>query len=140
MVFAFLGIGAWNALGSLHGLIVNLVISFFLSLALEPLVLWLVRHNVKRSLAAITSLLGSIVAVVALFAMFGNLFINQFIQLIQTIPDLYNQVTDWITSRWDVEIPRPQTSSMRPWRTGAATSPVARGALEHRCSVSSLPP
>lgn len=105
VVAVFVGFGIWHAMGSLQGLFVNLLISLFIALALEPVVVWLVRHGWKRGAAAGTTLIGSVLAVVAIFALFGNLFVQQFIQLIGAVPELYGTVTEWIQERFDVDIP-----------------------------------
>src|SRR5690606_23441646 len=45
VVAVFVGIFAWYALGQLKALGVNILIAFFVALALEPIVVWLVRHG-----------------------------------------------------------------------------------------------
>ena len=41
----FVGVWAWGAVAALQGLLVNLLIAAFIALALEPIVVWLVRHE-----------------------------------------------------------------------------------------------
>ncbi|MBN8881304.1 putative PurR-regulated permease PerM [Salana multivorans] len=105
VVTVFVGIAVWHALGSLRTLGVYLLLSFFLALALEPIVVWLVRHGWKRGRAAITTLLGSIAVVMVVVAMFGNLFVQQLVQLISNVPALYEDVTLWISERFDIVMP-----------------------------------
>lgn len=133
VVFVFLGIGAWNAMSSLSGLLVNLVIAFFISLALEPIVLWMVRRNVKRGLAAFIALFGGIIAVIGIFGLFGNLFIGQLIQLVRTLPDLWTNITTWVTDRWDVQI--PDTDALLNEVLNAWGTDVASGAIRAGTSV-----
>ena len=104
-VTVFVAIFAWHAMGALRGLIVNIIISFFLSLVLEPFVVWLVKHGWKRGVAAITAIIGGIAVIVAIAAMFGNLFVQQVIQLAETIPDLYNDVKVFAADRFDIVVP-----------------------------------
>ncbi|WP_454294018.1 AI-2E family transporter [Salana multivorans] len=107
IVAVFLAIGVWYALGALRTLGVYLLLSFFLSLALEPVVSRLVRRGWKRSRAAITTLLGAIAVVGIVMALFGNLFVSQLVALISTIPQLYADASVWLSERFDVVVPEP---------------------------------
>ncbi|MBD8079564.1 AI-2E family transporter [Cellulosimicrobium arenosum] len=105
VVGVFLAIFAWYALGQLKGLGVNVLLAFFLALALEPIVVWLVRHGWKRGLAAGVSLIGSIVVILVILALFGNLFIQQLFQLGEAVPRLYLNVSEYLESQFDVVLP-----------------------------------
>jgi len=105
IVAVFVGIFAWNALGALQGLLVNLLIAFFIGLALEPIVVWLVRHGWRRGLAASVALIGSLVVVVVVLALFGNLFVQQLIQLVQAVPDFYVGIQELAADRFDLRLP-----------------------------------
>ncbi|AEG45302.1 AI-2E family transporter [Isoptericola variabilis] len=101
----FVGVFAWYALGQLRALLVNLVIAFFVALALEPLVVRLVRHGWRRGAAAGVSLIGALVGVVVMMAMFGSLFVQQLVQLAEAVPDLYATIQAWAAERFDVVLP-----------------------------------
>lgn len=101
----FVAIGVWNAMSSLSGLLVNLLIAFFVALALEPMVLGLVRHGWRRGAAAAVALLGTIVVVIVVMALFGNLFVQQLVELFGAIPEAYASVTAWIEGHFDVVVP-----------------------------------
>ncbi len=105
VVTVFVGIFAWYALGALEGLGVNLLIAFFVALALEPIVVWLVRHGWRRGVAAAVALLGSLVLIAAVLALFGNLFVQQLVQLVENVPELYASAQGWVSQRFDVQIP-----------------------------------
>ena len=105
VVAVFVGVFAWYALGQLKALGVNILIAFFVALALEPIVVWLVRHGWRRGAAAATALLGGLVVVVGIFALFGNLFVQQLVQLVQSIPALYTDIQEFVSTRFDVDIP-----------------------------------
>ncbi|NTW39477.1 MAG: AI-2E family transporter, partial [Cellulomonadaceae bacterium] len=51
VVAVFLGVLSWRALGQLGMVISILVVSWFLALAIEPMVASLVRRGVRRTLA-----------------------------------------------------------------------------------------
>nr|WP_241770130.1 AI-2E family transporter [Cellulosimicrobium sp. MM] len=84
---------------------VNILIAFFVALALEPIVVWLVRHGWRRGAAAAVALLGSLVGILVVLALFGNLFVQQLVQLVQSIPALYASIQDFVADRFDVVIP-----------------------------------
>jgi predicted PurR-regulated permease PerM len=105
VVTVFVGIFVWYALGTLKSLGVNVLIAFFIALALEPIVVWLVRHGWKRGGAAATALLGGLVVVTGIFALFGNLFVQQLVQLVQSIPALYTDIQEFVQERFDIDMP-----------------------------------
>ncbi|MFF2268594.1 AI-2E family transporter [Cellulosimicrobium cellulans] len=105
VVAVFVGIFAWYALGQLKALGVNILIAFFVALALEPIVVWLVRHGWRRGAAAAVALIGSLLTILVVLALFGNLFVQQLVQLVQSLPALYASVQDFVADRFDVVIP-----------------------------------
>ncbi|WP_249670660.1 AI-2E family transporter [Cellulomonas wangleii] len=105
VVAVFVGIFAWDAIGALQSLLVNLLIAFFVALALEPIVVWLVRHGWKRGGAAAFALLGGLAVVLVVTALFGNLFVQQLVQLVGNVPDLYTSAQEMVQERFDVEVP-----------------------------------
>lgn len=127
IIAVFIAIFAWGALGSLKSLGVNLLIAFFISLALEPIVVWLVRKGWKRGAAAFTALMGSLALVVVVFSMFGNLFVQQLVQLLQAAPKAYEEITAWIEQRFDVVI--PETGELVDQALSEWGNDVASGAL-----------
>ncbi|MFJ3408350.1 AI-2E family transporter [Promicromonospora sp. NPDC090134] len=105
VVAVYLGLFGWYAMGALRGLAVNVLIAFFLALALEPPVVWCVRHGWRRGAAAAVALGGSIVLVAVVLGLFGNLFVQQLVQLLDTLPDVYAAIQDWAAQQLGVTIP-----------------------------------
>jgi predicted PurR-regulated permease PerM len=119
------------AFGQLGGLAVNVLISFFVALALEPIVVWLVRHGWRRGAAAGASLGGAIVVVAGVLALFGNLFVQQLIQLVSSLPDLYTSIQTGIEQRWDVTVPDSDdlvAQALDQWGQDVATGAISVGA------------
>ncbi|MFD6178363.1 MULTISPECIES: AI-2E family transporter [unclassified Isoptericola] len=119
------------AFGQLGGLAVNVLISFFVALALEPIVVWLVRHGWRRGAAAGASLGGAIVVVAGVLALFGNLFVQQLIQLVSSLPDLYASIQSGIEARWDVTVPDSDdlvAQAIDQWGQDVATGALSIGA------------
>jgi predicted PurR-regulated permease PerM len=105
VVAVYLGVFGWYAMGALRGLAVNVLIAFFLALALEPPVVWCVRRGWRRGAAAAVALLGSIVLIAVVLALFGNLFVQQLLQLLDTVPDVYAGIQDLAAEQLGVAIP-----------------------------------
>jgi predicted PurR-regulated permease PerM len=104
-VAVFVAAWTWQALGQLTTLFVYLLISFFVALALEPVVVWLVRHGWRRGAAAAVALFGSVIVGVGVLAMFGNLFVQQLIQLVGALPEMYASVRESLQGNLDVDLP-----------------------------------
>ena len=105
VITVFLAIVVWNSLGKLEYLAVDLVISVFIALAVEPLVLMLVKHGWKRGAASGVTLVGLAVAIIVLLGMFGNMFVQQMIGLVKGLPSMYEQLADWVSSRTSFRLP-----------------------------------
>jgi predicted PurR-regulated permease PerM len=119
------------AFGQLGGLAVNVLLSFFVALALEPIVVWLVRHGWRRGAAAGVSLGGAIVVVLGVLALFGNLFVQQLIQLVSSLPELYTSIQTGIEARWDVTVPDSDdlvAQALDQWGQDVATGALSVGA------------
>ncbi|WP_402467377.1 AI-2E family transporter [Isoptericola aurantiacus] len=104
-VAVFVAAWAWDALGQLSTLFVYLLVAFFVTLALEPIVVWLVRHGWRRGVAAGAAFFGSVVVAVVVLAMFGNLFVQQLVQLVRVLPELYVTISGDIERSFDVDLP-----------------------------------
>jgi predicted PurR-regulated permease PerM len=101
----FAGILVWRAASMLGNVITILVISWFVALAMEPMILWLGRHRVKRSLATGITMLGALVVGVGVLALLGGLFVNQLVDLVQSIPGYYADLRAFAGDRFSVELP-----------------------------------
>ncbi|MDF7663529.1 AI-2E family transporter [Bifidobacterium sp. ESL0763] len=104
-IAVFVFVFVWRSWGKVEFVVLDLVISVFIALAMEPLVVRLVRHGWKRGVASATCLVGLIVIVVGLLALFGNMFIQQMISMIRGIPSLYEQLRDLVTQYLNLSLP-----------------------------------
>jgi predicted PurR-regulated permease PerM len=130
VVAVFVGIFAWNAMGALEGLFVNVLIAFFIALALEPGTVWLVRRGWRRGLAAAVTLLGSIVVILVLIALFGNLFVQQLVELARTVPRLYEGLQDFVAERFDIVVPDTENllrQALEEWGDDVASGALVVG-------------
>lgn len=95
-------VGAWAALvalGKIRDLIVWLIVSLFLSFALEPAVNWLAARGWRRGLATGVALLTLIALGVLLVASMIPLVIDQVRGLISSLPGWIERLSS-VTERW----------------------------------------
>lgn len=105
VVTVFVAIFAWWAWGSISWVIVDIVICLFLALAMEPAIMFLIRHGWKRGAAAITVWVAVIIAIVGLLTLFGSMFVSQVIGLVQSAPDLYDTLVDFVAANTPWRLP-----------------------------------
>ncbi|HUW00922.1 MAG TPA: AI-2E family transporter [Acidimicrobiales bacterium] len=88
----------------LRSLLLILVVSFFLSFALEPAVDWLSHHGLRRGLATGLVMLGGFVAMVAFLGLLGNALFTQISDFIDEAPDRINQIEQDLNDRFNLEL------------------------------------
>lgn len=94
VIAVFLAYFVWNSWGKIDYIVLDLVISVFIALAIEPMVLIMIRHGWNRSVASAISLVGLAVIIIALFSLFGSMFVQQMISMVTGLPALYDQIRD----------------------------------------------
>ena len=97
----------WLALGitrQLRGLLTQLALALFLSLAMEPLVDRLGQRGVKRGVATALAMLVLAVLCVAFVVAMGSLVANQLRQLAEDLPGYVTSAEEWAENRFSVEI------------------------------------
>lgn len=104
-IAVFLAYFVWVSWGKVSYVVLDVVISVFLALAIEPLVLALVKHGWKRGAATAVSMLGLTVLVVGMLALFGNLFVQQMISMVRSLPTVYAQIVEAVERSTDFKMP-----------------------------------
>lgn len=104
-IAVFLAWFAYSSWFKITYIVFDVVIALFLALAVEPLIIRLIKHGWKRGVAAVTCLIGLIVIVITLLALFGNMFVQQMISMVKGFPDLYNQLASFVSEKTDFKIP-----------------------------------
>lgn len=91
-------------LARLQSLLVILLVSLFVSFALEPSVNWMERRGIRRGLGTLLAFVG-VAAAIGVFSYFmGRLFVDQVAALIDRMPDYIEQVQDWANRTFDLEL------------------------------------
>lgn len=92
-----LGVATWvfDAMGSFLFL---LLLAWLLSIALEPVVLWLNRRGLRRGLATGLAMLAMVLLFVALAEMFGQVFVSQLSELGTQLPTTITSAINWVNA------------------------------------------
>ena len=90
-------------LQELQSFLVILVVSLFLSFALEPAVNWLNRHGIRRGLATGMVMVGSLVATVAFLILLGQALFTQVSDFIEDLPNRVERIEHQVNDRFDTE-------------------------------------
>ena len=101
VVFSF----CWRSWGDISYLVLDVIIALFLALAVEPLVVSLVRHGWKRGIASLFSLVMLAVVICVLLTLFGNMFVQQMIAMVRGVPALYEQIRDFADQYFTFKLP-----------------------------------
>jgi predicted PurR-regulated permease PerM len=91
-------------IGRLESLLLILVVSFFLSFALEPAVDWLSRNGVRRGLATGLVMLGGFAALVAFLVLLGSALFTQVSEFIEDLPNKIQELETELNDRFDLEL------------------------------------
>ena len=88
----------------LKKLLLLILISFFISLVLEPIVNILERKKIKRGVSTCGLIIVVLGMFIGLFYEFGTLLVGQISQLIQNFPNYYSQLDKWVNSTFHIRI------------------------------------
>lgn len=105
LVAVFAGVLVWRALTQLGTVITIIVVAWFLSLAMEPVVRWLARRGMRRGVATGLVMFGGLVGTAAILAVFGQLFVVQLIDLFEDVPALYAELTEFLDRTFGYALP-----------------------------------
>lgn len=104
-IAVFVSIWLWRGWSDIQPLVLIIVISLFIALAMDPIVERLVRHGWKRGAASGVTLTGLCIATVALLSVFGKMFVDQVMQMINSLPATYQTISEWAKTRFNAQMP-----------------------------------
>lgn len=125
VIAVYLGWFAFTSWGKITYIVFDIIIALFLALAVEPLVIRLIKHGWKRAVASVTCLVGLLVIVVVLLGLFGNMFVQQLISMVKGLPDLYNQFAALIAEKTQFKLPEMNMDALTPSGNMIFTGTVA---------------
>ncbi|GHC81398.1 AI-2E family transporter [Streptomyces flavofungini] len=98
-------LGSW-AFHQLTGLLINILIAFFLALAVEPAVSWMAARGLRRGLATGVVFLGVMIASAGFITMMGSMLAGQIVDMVEDFPDYLDKVIRWINMTFDTDLSR----------------------------------
>ncbi|MGW1160927.1 AI-2E family transporter [Streptomyces sp. NPDC002519] len=101
-VFQF---GSW-AFHQLTSLLINILIAFFLALAIEPAVSWMASRGMRRGLATFLVFLGLTIAVAGFVTLLGSMLAGQIVRMVEGFPAYLDSVINWINMTFHTQLRR----------------------------------
>ncbi|MCS0605756.1 AI-2E family transporter [Streptomyces sp. LP11] len=98
-------LGSW-AFHQLTALLINVLIAFFLALAIEPAVSRMAARGMRRGLATFLVFLGLTVVVAGFVALLGSMLAGQIIKMIEGFPQYLDSLINWINETFHTELRR----------------------------------
>lgn len=105
VMVAFIAIFLWFAWEKISFVVFDVIVSMFIALAMEPLVVRLIKHGWRRGVASGVTLFGLIVSVGLMLGLFGNMFVQQAISMLTGLPKLYEQFSKLVQHAAHVKLP-----------------------------------
>ncbi|MDQ1025665.1 putative PurR-regulated permease PerM [Streptomyces umbrinus] len=98
-------LGSW-AFHELTGLLINILIAFFLALAIEPAVSWMASFGMRRGLATGIVFLFVMIASAGFVTLLGSMLAGQIIDMVEDFPKYVDSVISWINTTFHTELSR----------------------------------
>ncbi len=98
-------LGSW-AFHQLTALLINILIAFFLALAIEPAVSRMAAGGMRRGLATFLVFLGLAVAVAGFVILLGSMLAGQIIKMIEGFPEYLDSLINWINESFHTNLRR----------------------------------
>lgn len=92
------------AFHELYGLLLNILVAFFIALACEPAVDRLAARGMRRGTATAVVFLGVLVAAAAFVAALGSLVADQIRLIVENFPDYVASLIEWVNERFGTEL------------------------------------
>lgn len=98
-------LGSW-AFHQLIGLLINVLIAFFLALAVEPAVGRMAARGMRRGLATFLVFFGVMIAGAGFVVLLGSMLAGQIVDMFADFPKYLDQVINWINETFHTELSR----------------------------------
>ncbi|MEW1719256.1 AI-2E family transporter [Streptomyces sp. NPDC093109] len=98
-------LGSW-AFHQLVGLLINVLIAFFLALAVEPAVGRMAARGMRRGLATFLVFFAVLITSAGFVVMLGSILAGQIIDIVESFPQYLDSVINWINQTFHTELSR----------------------------------
>ncbi|MZD09207.1 AI-2E family transporter [Streptomyces sp. SID5785] len=98
-------LGSW-AFHQITGLLINVLIAFFLALAVEPAVSWMAARRMRRGLATGIVFLGVLIVTAGFIVLLGSMLAGQIVDMVEDFPKYLDQVINWINETFHTDLNR----------------------------------
>nr|WP_307847648.1 AI-2E family transporter [Streptomyces sp. F63] len=103
--YAVFLLASW-AFQQLTGLLINILIAFFLGLAIEPAVDRMADRGMRRGLATALVFLGLVVAVAGFVTLLGSMLAGQIVTMVENFPAYLDSVIRWSNKTFGTSVSR----------------------------------
>lgn len=104
-LYACFQLGSW-AFHQLIGLLINILISFFLALAVEPAVGRMSARGIRRGLATFIVFFAVIIAAAGFIVLLGSMLAGQIVDMVEHFPKYLDSVISWINESFHTDLSR----------------------------------
>ncbi|WP_199272865.1 AI-2E family transporter [Streptomyces broussonetiae] len=104
-LIAVFQLGTW-AFHQLTGLLINILIAFFLALAIEPAVSRMAARGMRRGLATFLVFLALTTAVAGFVTLLGSMLAGQIIKMVEGFPGYLDSLIRWINDSFHADLKR----------------------------------
>ncbi|WP_433549330.1 AI-2E family transporter [Streptomyces sp. CA-294286] len=104
-LYACYQLGDW-AFHQLIGLLLNIVIAFFLALAVEPAVGRMAARGMRRGLATFLVFFGVMIVGVGFVVMLGSMLAGQIVEMVGEFPKYLDSVISWVNQIFHTSLSR----------------------------------
>lgn len=98
-------LGSW-AFHQLTGLLINILIAFFLALAIEPAVSRMAARGMRRGLATFLVFLGLMILTAGFVTLLGSMLAGQIIKMVEGFPQYLDSVIHWVNQTFHAKLRR----------------------------------
>ncbi len=102
-VVVFIQVSEWLFFGVRH-LLFLLLLAWLFAIAMEPAVSWMARRGIRRGGGTGIVMIGLFLAIVAFSAVFGTIFIDQVVSLVQALPNNLEILIDWVNKTFNTNL------------------------------------
>lgn len=104
-LYACFQLGSW-AFHQLIGLLINILIAFFVALAMEPAVGRMAARGMRRGLATFLVFLALAVATVGFVVLLGSMLAGQIVDMVEQFPRYLDSVINWVNHTFHTDLSR----------------------------------